>query len=123
MQGETGPIRPFTIHHSISGEFAIRKGPWKLLLSNKVKGGWGGMPGQEEINTPTKLVQLYHLGNDPGEGTNLAETHPEKIEELVNDLAKALADGRTTSGAPQSNEGWPYRQKATLQAFPQLAEP
>ncbi|MEN8715822.1 MAG: arylsulfatase [Verrucomicrobiales bacterium] len=123
MQGETGPIRPFTIHHSISGEFAIRKGPWKLLLSNKVKGGWGGMPGQEEINTPTKLVQLYHLGNDPGEGTNLEETHPEKIEELVNDLAKALADGRTTSGAPQSNEGWPYRQKATLQAFPQLAEP
>ena len=123
MQGETGPSRPFTIHHSISGEFAIRKGPWKLLLSNKVKGGWGGMPGQEGIDTPSKLVQLYHLGNDPGEEKNLETDHPEKIDELVNDLAKAFADGRTTPGAPQSNEGWPYRQKATMEAFPQLAEP
>ena len=26
------PTRPFTIHHSINGSFAIRKGPWKLAL-------------------------------------------------------------------------------------------
>ena len=26
------PLRPFTIHHSINGSFAIRRGPWKLIL-------------------------------------------------------------------------------------------
>ncbi len=123
MKGDMEPSRPFTVHHSIGGEFAIRKGPWKLILSSKVKGGWGGMPGQEGINTPSKLVQLYHLGDDPGETRNLEESHPEKIEALVNDLAKALADGRTTSGAPQLNDGWPLRQKGMINAFPQLGEP
>lgn len=123
MEGELAPTRPFTIHHSIRGEFAIRKGDWKLLLSNNTKGMWGGMPGQKAQSTPSKLVQLYHLGKDPGETRNLEESHPEKIEELVNDLVKAMADGRTTPGEPQTNEGWPYRHKPTLQAFPQLAAP
>ncbi len=122
MKGDSEPTRPFTVHHSIGGEFAIRKGPWKLLLSSKVKGGWGGMPGQEGIDTPARLVQLYNFESDPGETKNLEESHPEKIEELVNELAKALADGRTTPGAPQENEGWPLRQKPIINAFPQLGE-
>lgn len=123
LKGGSAPVRPFTIHHSIGGEFAIRKGDWKLLLSNKTKAAWGGLPGQEAIETPAKLVQLYHLGNDPGETRNLEDSHPEKIEELIENLAKALADGRTTPGPPQSNDGWPYRHKPTLEAFPQLAAP
>lgn len=122
MKGDLEPSRPFTVHHSIAGEFSIRNGPWKLILSSKVKGSWGGMPGQEGINTPSKLVQLYNLGDDPGETRNLEESYPEKIEALVNDLAKALADGRTTPGAPQQNDGWPLRQKGMIKAFPQLGE-
>ncbi len=119
----TESIRPFTVHHGIGGEFSVRKGPWKLLLSTKVNGGWGDMPGQEDINTPAEKVQLYHLGNDHGERKNLEKEHPEKIEELVNDLAKAFADGRTTPGKPQSNEGWPIRNKAGAKGFEQLVEP
>lgn len=123
IKGDTAPSRPFTIHHSIGGEFAIRKGPWKLLLTNKVRGNWGGLPGQGGSDTPVKVVQLYHLGDDPGETKNLEGSRPEKIEELVDDLAKALANGRTTPGAAQANEGWPYRHKATVAHYPQLGEP
>jgi len=68
-------------------------------------------------------VQLYNLETDPGETKNLEESHPEKIEELVKELGKAFADGRTTHGAPQANEGWPFRDKKLKEVFPQLAEP
>jgi arylsulfatase A-like enzyme len=120
MKGDPGPIRPFTIHHDIGGSFAIRQGDWKLILSTKSADNWGGMPGEKAIKTPSKIVQLYDLKADPGETRNLEDTEPEKVEELVNVLAKALADGRTTPGAPQSNDGWPYLHKPTLAAFPQL---
>ena len=123
LKGEAGPIRPFTIHHDIGGRFAIRKGPWKLILNAKSGAGWGGIPGAKPINTPAKVVQLYHLEDDPGETRNLEESHPEKILELVEDLAKAFRDGRTTAGSPQANEGWPLRQKEIIAAFPQLGEP
>ena len=116
LKGSPDPVRPFTIHHDIGGRFAIRKGHWKLILSAKGGGGWGG----EKIKTPAKLVQLYHLGDDPGERKNLESSHPEKIGELVGDLAKAFRDGRTTPGEPQSNEGWPFRGKEIIAAFPQL---
>jgi len=122
LKGEKEPTRPFTIHHSISGKFAIRKGDWKLILSTDGGGGWGGLPGQTEIKTPSKVVQLYNLRTDLGETRNLEDSHPEKVDELVNDLATALADGRTTPGARQSNDGWPYRHKPTIKKYPQLKE-
>ena len=67
-------------------------------------------------------MQLYNLAEDPGETRNLEDANPEKVNELVNALAKALADGRTTPGPRQPNDGWPYRHKATLARFPQLGE-
>ncbi|MGI9473643.1 MAG: sulfatase family protein [Rubripirellula sp.] len=124
LHGKEKPTRPFTVHHSISGRFAIRKGDWKLILSNGGGGpNWGGMPNRPKIDTPSKLVQLYDLSSDPGETENLEDANPEKVDELVNDLADALAKGRTTPGTPQPNDGWPYRHKPTLKAFPQLQEP
>ena len=66
------------------------------------------------------MVQLYNLKDDPSEAKNLEDTHPEIVLELVNDLAKALHDGRTTPGEKQKNEGWPYRDGATQAKYPQL---
>ncbi len=120
LKGEKDQTRPFTIHHSIKGSFAIRKGDWKLMMSRDGAGGWA-LP-WAKIETPSKLVQLYNLKSDPGETKNLEETHPEIVEELVNVLAKALHDGRTTPGENQSNDGWPYRDGATKAKFPQLGE-
>lgn len=120
LSGSTDPIRPFTIHHSISGKFAIRKGDWKLVMTNNEGGGWA-LPWQK-ISTKSKLVQLYNLKEDPRESKNLEDSHPEIVEALVNELAKALHDGRTTPGEKQKNEGWPYRDGATKKIYPQLQE-
>ncbi len=120
MKGEKAPIRPFTIHHSISGKFAIRKGDWKLIMTRGAGGGWD-LP-WEKTKTTAKMVQLYNLRDDPGETQNLEKTNPKVVDELVNDLAKALHDGRTTPGANQKNDGWPYRDQATKTQYPQLNE-
>jgi hypothetical protein len=53
---------------------------------------------------------------------NLEGMYPEVVDGLVKDLAKALHDGRTTSGEKQSNDGWPYQDKATKNEYPQLNE-
>jgi hypothetical protein len=53
---------------------------------------------------------------------NLEETHPKIVDDLVNDLAKALHHGRTTPGETQTNDGWPYRDQVTMKQYPQLKE-
>jgi arylsulfatase A len=118
LKGEKERTRPFTIHHSISGKFAIRKGDWKLVMTRGGGGGWE-LP-WEGTKTTSKLVQLYNLREDPGESRNLEDARPEIVNELVDELAKALRDGRTTPGARQENEGWPYRDVATKARYPQL---
>ena len=117
LWGEKQAIRPFTIHHSIGGIFAIRKGEWKLILSKSAGGGWSKTSG-----ATGKVVQLYNLADDPSETKNLEDSHPEKIKELVADLAEAFRNGRTTRGPVQSNEGWPFLDKKMMQHFPELAE-
>ncbi|VGO11729.1 Arylsulfatase [Pontiella desulfatans] len=120
LKGKSEDVRPFTIHHNFKGGFAIRKGDWKLIMGKDGGVGWE-LP-WKDVETSAKLVQLYNLKTDPGETKNLEEANPEIIEELVTDLAKALRDGRTTPGPKQENDGWPYRDKKTKSAFPQLAE-
>jgi arylsulfatase A len=120
LNGAQEPIRPFTIHHSISGVFAIRKGDWKLILNKGAGGGWAGS--WETTKTTAKLVQLYNMKGDPGETKNMELVHPAVVKELVDDLAKAFHDGRTTSGETQSNDGWPFRDNGILAKFPQLKE-
>ena len=118
MRGKNEAIRPFTIHHSIRGQFAIRKGYWKLILTDDNGGGWDLL--WETPKTKANIVQLYNLKNDPGETRNLEEGHPEIIKELVDDLTQALHRGRTTPGKPQSNDGWPYQDQETRAQYPQL---
>ena len=118
FKGETVATRPFTIHHSGSGEFAIRRGDWKLMVTPK--SGTGAFP--RKTKTPTKAYQLYNLKDDVAETKNLEGEHPEIIQGLLKDLAKALHDGRTTPGPKQKNEGWPFLGKKTMASFPILKE-
>ncbi|MFD0892536.1 arylsulfatase [Luteolibacter ambystomatis] len=106
LRGEDGHKREFTIHHSINGSFAIRKGDWKLCLCPD-SGGWSApKPGSPESKT-LYPVQLYNLKDDPREQTNLAEKETGKVKELSAVLAKAIHDGRTTPGPVQKNDGEP----------------
>jgi len=68
------------IHHSGAGVFAIRKGPWKLILSDQSGGFSDNMnPDGYGIETPG---QLYNLEDDLGEKNNLFVTQPDIVEEL-----------------------------------------
>ncbi|MDE0728506.1 MAG: arylsulfatase, partial [Alphaproteobacteria bacterium] len=107
-------------HHSISGHFAVRMGKWKLLLC-RGSGGWS--PPRESAAAKQKMpmLQLYDLEDDPRETKNLHDKYPDKVAALVNALARAIGEGRTTPGPPQTNEGWPNTiPQPILKKFPQL---
>jgi len=115
--------RPFTIHHSINGSFAIRRGKWKLSLCPG-SGGWSTpKPAAAKRNRKLPLVQLYDLESDPAEQHNLQAKHPELVAELVDALARAIHNGRTTPGPKQTNEGHPDTfSEQLLNAHPALGQ-
>lgn len=54
--------------------------------------------------------QLYNLKEDIAETTNVRSKHPAKVHQLKTLLTKYIKDGRSPSGARQSNDGsarWP----------------
>jgi arylsulfatase A len=76
------------IHHSANGTFAIRKGDWKLILSN----GSGGR--QQPSSKPfVGEYQLYDLGTDIQESKNLASENLAVVSELLQDFDRM--HGRT----------------------------
>ncbi len=97
--------REATVHHSINGSFAIRKGEWKLILCPD-SGGWSypnPKKDQKVIATLPKY-QLYNLKKDPIEKNNLEASNPEKVKELKALLLKYIEDGRSTVGEVQQND-------------------
>ncbi len=122
-KGAGKPTRPLTIHHSINGSFAIRRGPWKLALCPG-SGGWSApRPAAAFKNKKLPLIQLYNLSDDPAEKKNLSNQKPELVKELIGELAAAIRNGRTNTGPKQSNEGLPNTfNKRLLTAFPRLGK-
>ena len=103
------PVREATVHHSINGSFAIRKGKWKLIMCPG-SGGWSYPVPKEakEMNLPP--VQLYNLEKDIIEQNNVYDQYPEVVEELKSLLEKYISTGRSTLGEPQKyvkKDGWP----------------
>ncbi|MHC5063944.1 MAG: sulfatase-like hydrolase/transferase [Planctomycetota bacterium] len=99
-----GPLRESTIHHSINGSFAIRRGKWKLALCPG-SGGWSAPRPADAFARALPLVQLFDLESDPGEERNLAAEHPEMVAELIDLLEEQVERGRSTPGAVQANFG------------------
>ena len=94
--------RAGVIHHSISGHFAYRMGKWKLCLA-KGSGGWTA-PNEKNVPADAPEAQLYDLEKDPGETTNLYESHPKVVERLLKQLEADVQRGRSTKGAPLKND-------------------
>ncbi len=96
--------RKSAVHHALDGSFAIRKGDWKLVLAPD-SGGWDEpkpKKGPERWQTD-ELFQLYNLAKDPGETKNVWRQHPEMVETLAKAMGDIAQNGRSTHGAPQSN--------------------
>jgi arylsulfatase A len=92
-----GPLREAVVHHSIRGNFAIRKGKWKLLFC-KDSGGWTkGF----HVETP---AQLYDMTKDISERTNEYTDQAETVAQLTALLETYIADGRSTPGSSLKND-------------------
>ena len=99
-------IREATVHHSIEGDFTIRRGEWKLLLSPS-SGGWSyPKPGKDDtVIEMLPPVQLYNMKTDPEETDNVCAEHPEIVKELKGLMIRYVKEGRSTRGTPQENDG------------------
>ncbi len=101
LTGEQGdePVRQYTLQQTISLALSIRRGPWKYL-DHKGSGGNNYQRGRlKDFVLPEKNPdapgQLYHLGDDPGETTNLYSKHPGIVRELKSKLDAFVASGRS----------------------------
>ena len=54
--------------HEENGRQAVRAGDWKLIRQN--------------IKNGNQTHELYNIAEDPHEDNNLANTYPDKVEEL-----------------------------------------
>ncbi|KJF45103.1 sulfatase family protein [Draconibacterium sediminis] len=65
--------------------WAVRKGDWKLTNTNE--NHWKSRPSNFYIKPIVNdtTLKLFNVKNDPGERINLANTNPEKLDELLND--------------------------------------
>jgi len=97
------PVRPYTLHQTISLALGIRKGNWKYL-DHKGSGGNNYSKGElvpfalpeMEPNAPG---QLYDLDHDPGEKINLYFKYPEVVRELKGLLEDSRLKGRSSPNA------------------------
>ncbi|MEZ5944226.1 MAG: arylsulfatase [Planctomycetaceae bacterium] len=99
---EISSSRNGVVHHSISGHFGYRTGEWKLLLA-RGSGGWSS-PTEKEVDESDPEGQLYHLGDDPSETTNLFESRPDVVEKLLKQLRQDVQGGRSTKGDASKND-------------------
>lgn len=97
------PLREATVHHSVAGAYAIRQGNWKLNFCPG-SGGWSYPRPAEAKTMDLPPVQLYDLSKDIGEENNLAESNPEKVEELTALMESYIEKGRSTPGISQAND-------------------
>jgi arylsulfatase A len=83
-ESERVPGQKAVVHSASNGYFAVREGAWKLILGL----GSGGftLPKELEPAPGQRAGQLFNLTDDPGETTNLYESHPEKVAELTETL-------------------------------------
>ena len=94
LLGEGAYRRRLTVHHSLSGLFAVRKAGWKLILGDG-SGGFSSPRGQIIEGNEDGPMQLYLLDEDPRERRNLVALRQDKKTELLNDLARVQRSGRS----------------------------
>ncbi len=97
-------LRETTVHHSINGSFAIRKGKWKLIFSAD-SGGWSDpVPAQTHSFASPREYQLYDLENDPSEKNNIYTNNLETAKELEKMMVDIIRNGRSTKGKNKQND-------------------
>jgi arylsulfatase A-like enzyme len=86
-----GPVRESLVHDAHFGLYAIRRGPWKLLMCQ----GGGGNGWDPKVDPAQPPGQLYNIAEDRGETANLYVKHPEVVEQLTRLFERIRASGRS----------------------------
>ena len=98
LLGKPHAVGPTTlVSHSNFGEFAYRDGPWKLVW-RMIK------PNLEQSRGKPTVPELYHLGSDVGEQTELSGKHPDLVKRLTNDLKTLIDRGTSRPGQQAAND-------------------
>ncbi|MHC4476390.1 MAG: sulfatase family protein [Planctomycetota bacterium] len=95
-ESRTKPVRGAVVHHSSRGEFAIRKGRWKLVLC-RGSGGNRYKTGPNAIKQDDPPGQLYDMNDDCSERRNLYNDHPQVVKRLTELLEKYKQQGHSRS--------------------------
>ena len=96
-------IREATVHHSGSGQLAIRQGDWVLIDHNTgdANGRGNGEPAwfkrERKVQPHQEGVELFHLGEDPQETRNRAPEEPEVVARMKALLEKYKSEGRSVT--------------------------
>jgi arylsulfatase A-like enzyme len=91
FKGKPGQFRRApVINHSAAGMFAIRMDEWKLVLGN----GSGGRQ-QPKGRRFTPPWQLFNLGEDPVETTDLASRETERVQRMEAALFQILVNDKS----------------------------
>jgi arylsulfatase A-like enzyme len=93
--------RPFLVHHSLEGTFAVREGDWKYVES-RGSGGFS-IPRSIPVGAGEAAGQLYNLKEDGQETKNLYLAEPARVrhfEELLREIKStdSLRSLRPTGG-------------------------
>ena len=84
------PLREALVSHDVEGQFAIRQGPWKVVILAQKEG--------------EPSYELYNLERDRAETRDVSADNPEIVERLLKLLDRYVELGRSTPGAPQPND-------------------
>jgi arylsulfatase A len=97
LVGSDPSKRTSLVSHSVSGEFAYRNGPWKIVFK---------LPEDRLISSRGKpaIVELYNLSEDISEQNNLAEERPELVTQFTRELETVVQRGTSRMGPPQLND-------------------
>ena len=104
FRGHNKPIHDACVHHSSTGQFAIRQGKWKLIFCPGSGGPWTEPKDAAATAQGLPPIQLYDLEADPGERQNLQDQHPDVVARLTQLMGKLISDGRSTPGPKQHND-------------------
>ncbi len=93
VKGAGSPTEAFFYYMSDRLE-AVRSGPWKLFIARFDRSARSSNP----------IRELYHLAEDIGETTNVADRHPEVVEQLLRHVETCRRDiGDENTGVPGFN--------------------
>ncbi len=98
LRGADTSGRDAIVHNTFNNHYALRKGDWLLMNTDKGHHNRTDPSWFERHDTPSEIppVSLYNLADDIGQRVNLADKHPERVKELQAELQQ-LRDSPHTS--------------------------